>query len=65
MKIRIDRDRCEGHAQCVAGAPTLFALDDEGELVYHRDGQELPDGLVRPARAAIASCPVAALTEAG
>ncbi|OBG30100.1 ferredoxin [Mycobacterium sp. 852002-51057_SCH5723018] len=63
MKIQIDRNRCEGHGQCAEQAPTLFTIDSEGELVYHRQGQEVPDGLVGPARAAIDSCPVAALKE--
>ncbi|HKI39343.1 MAG TPA: hypothetical protein VKA66_02835 [Mycobacterium sp.] len=38
-------------------------MDEEGELVYHREGQDVPDGLVDSARAAIDSCPVAALIE--
>jgi ferredoxin len=63
MKIRIDRERCEGHGQCAEWASALFTLDDEGELVYHREGREVPDGLLGAARIAIDSCPVAALTE--
>jgi ferredoxin len=63
MKIHIDRDRCEGHGLCAEQAPTLFTFDDEGDLVYHREGQDVPDGLVGHALAAIGSCPVAALSE--
>ena len=61
MKILIDRDRCEGHGLCTEQAPSLFTIDEEGELVHHLEGQDVPDGLVDSARAAIDSCPVAAL----
>lgn len=30
MKIKVDRDLCIGAAPCVAIAPTVFELDDEG-----------------------------------
>jgi len=63
MKIQIHRDRCEGHGLCAEQAPSLFTIDEEGELVHHRAGQDVPDGMVGPARAAIGSCPVAALRE--
>ena len=64
MKIHIDRDRCEGHGLCAEqAAPTLFTMKDDGELVYHREGRDVPDGLVGHARAAVGSCPVAALSE--
>ncbi|MBV6762304.1 ferredoxin [Rhodococcus opacus] len=64
MKIHVDRDRCEGHGLCAEQAPTLFTMDDEGELIYHHEGRDIADGQVGRARAAIGSCPVAALTEA-
>jgi ferredoxin len=63
MKIHIDRDRCEGHGLCAEQAPTLFTMKDDGEPVYHHEGQDVPDGLVGQGHAAISSCPVAALSE--
>jgi len=30
--VEVDRNRCEGHAQCVATAPNFFELDEHGEL---------------------------------
>ncbi|MGV9800797.1 ferredoxin [Mycobacterium sp. NPDC003449] len=30
--IEVDRNRCEGHAQCVATAPNTFQLDADGEV---------------------------------
>ena len=33
MKVRVDRDLCIGVGNCVALAPTVFALDDESKAV--------------------------------
>ncbi|MEV0078279.1 ferredoxin [Nocardia neocaledoniensis] len=63
MKITVDYPRCEGHGLCAEQAPTVFGLDDEGELIYHFDGADIPDAQIAVARAAINSCPVAALRE--
>ena len=63
MKIDVDYARCEGHGLCAEQAPNIFSLDDEAELTYHAEGTELPSEEVARARAAIASCPVAALRE--
>lgn len=63
MKVHVDYNRCEGHGLCEEQAAALFSLDDEGDLTYHHEGSELPPELVAPARAAIQSCPVAALRE--
>ncbi|BCK56113.1 ferredoxin [Nocardia wallacei] len=61
MKVIIDHDRCEGHGLCAEQAPAVFSLDDDAELIYHFDGGEVPDDQADAARAAIVSCPVAAL----
>ncbi|HWJ81197.1 MAG TPA: ferredoxin [Nocardioides sp.] len=63
MKIDVDYDRCEGHGLCTEQAPDLFSLDDEAELTYHAEGSEVSPAQHARARAAIASCPVAALRE--
>lgn len=42
MRIIADYDRCEGHGLCVAQAPEVFDLDDEGDLVHHYDGADVP-----------------------
>jgi ferredoxin len=56
LKVRVDRDRCQGHARCHALAPELFALDELGS------GREIGDGTVPGALAdkawlAKANCP--------
>ena len=30
MKVRLERSKCAGHAQCYAVEPDLFPIDDEG-----------------------------------
>lgn len=63
MKIDVHYDRCEGHGLCAEQAPNLFSLDDDAELIYHAEGAEVGSEELSRARAAIASCPVAALRE--
>ena len=56
MKVRIDRDRCEGHGRCHALAPGLFELDDFGHATALADGNVTP-GMEDKARLAAANCP--------
>lgn len=63
MKISVDYHRCEGHGLCTEQAPAVFSLDDDAELIYRFEGADVPDEYVTVARAAVNSCPVAALRE--
>lgn len=55
MKIRVDRERCEGNSVCVALAPALFDLDDDGIAVPR---SEVPDEAELPsAERAVNGCP--------
>jgi ferredoxin len=59
-RVRVDRERCQGHARCFALAPELFELDQFG------NGRELGNGLVpaqleAKARLAQANCPELAI----
>lgn len=58
-KLKIDRDRCQGHGQCVMAAPELFELDDDGLSVALRS--ELAEEELRAARTAELVCPVSAI----
>ena len=40
LKVRVNRQRCRGHARCTALAPELFEVDEFGE------GHEIGDGTV-------------------
>jgi ferredoxin len=64
MKVNVDYERCEGHGMCVMQAADAFDLDDDGDLRYHFDGQEVPADMEGAVRSAIDACPVAALTAA-
>jgi ferredoxin len=56
MKVRVDQDKCQGHARCAALAPELFELDDYGISSALNDGI-VPAELERKARLAVANCP--------
>jgi ferredoxin len=62
MGISIDRDRCEGHGQCVAVAPDLFEFDDDGIATLRADTQVVPTDQADNAAKAADICPVVALT---
>ncbi len=56
VRVRVDRERCQGHARCAALAPELFGLDQFG------NGHELGYGTVTVAleaktRLAQTNCP--------
>jgi ferredoxin len=60
MRVRVDRDICQGHALCAGVAPELFTLDDEG---YSNVGEvEVPAGSEDLARRGMQTCPERAIT---
>jgi ferredoxin len=60
LRVRIDRDRCQGHHRCKALAPELFELDSLGKAHPVGDGRVAPE-LEEKAWLARANCPEAAL----
>jgi ferredoxin len=62
VKIRVDPDKCQGHARCFALVPELFAVDDYGLSTVIGDGT-VPTELEEKARLAIANCPEYAIDE--
>ncbi len=56
LKVKVDRERCQGHARCNALAPELFALDAFGNAHEIGDGR-VPAGLEDKAFLAKANCP--------
>ena len=63
MRIEVDRERCEGLGMCEAMAHDFFELDDDDVMhVRYESPAEEHRGQVR---AAVASCPVLALTLEG
>jgi ferredoxin len=58
MRVLVDRERCETHAQCVFAAPEVFRLDDDDRLEYDPvPGDRDQD----PVRQAVLVCPVQAI----
>ena len=57
MKIKVDRDLCLGLGNCVALAPTVFALDKENKVVvlHYKSVDE------RTVMEAAESCPYGAI----
>lgn len=60
LKIRVDQDKCQGHARCKSLAPELFELDEFGNAHEIGDGS-VPAGLEDKAWLAQANCPEIAI----
>ena len=60
MKVAVDYDLCQGHAECTVEAPEVFELGDN-EQVRLLDASP-PDLLVEKVRAAVRYCPTHALS---
>jgi ferredoxin len=60
LKIRVDRDKCQGHARCKSLAPELFDLDEFGNAHERGDGS-VPAGLEDKAALARSNCPEIAI----
>lgn len=59
MRIRVIREKCQGHARCWAQSPGIYALDDEG---YILPGDiDVPEEHRRAAWMGAKSCPERAL----
>jgi ferredoxin len=60
MKVVIDWELCQGHANCTGDAPEVFQLDDDGKLLLL---QEFPDPALRPGvEDAVKYCPSRAIS---
>ncbi|MDO3402981.1 ferredoxin [Mycolicibacterium neoaurum] len=59
MKIRLERSKCAGHAQCYAVDPEIFPIDDEGYSVMA--DHTVPADEDAATRDGAAACPELAL----
>ena len=59
MKIQIDWDLCQGHANCTGDAPEVFHVDDDGKL--HVLLPEPPASLRPQVELAVRYCPTGAI----
>ena len=59
MKVRLERSKCSGHAQCYAIDPELFPIDDDGYSTL--EDHAVASGDEPAVRRGVAACPEAAL----
>ena len=60
LKIRVDHEKCQGHARCKSLVPELFDLDEFGNAREHGDGS-VPAGLEDRTWLARSNCPETAI----
>ena len=60
MRVKIDKDKCHGHNRCVALAPDVFDVDDEGLAVVMLE--EIPADHEKRVRRAELACPERAIS---
>jgi ferredoxin len=59
MKVRLERSKCAGHAQCYAINPNLFPIDDEGYSILQE--HTVAPGDEQATRSGVDACPELAL----
>lgn len=59
MRVRVDREKCEGNAMCMGVAPDVFELADDGKVKVLKDSP--PEGMRATVEDAVRACPTQAL----
>ena len=59
FQIYLDRELCQGHATCMAEAPDLFHVDEEGNVTVLQDNPSID--VLEKARLAEKYCPTKAI----
>lgn len=59
MRVRLEKSKCVGHAQCYAVDPDLFPIDESGYSVLQ--DRKVEPGDEEVTRDGVASCPEMAL----
>jgi ferredoxin len=60
VRVKVDWDKCVGSGMCLSMAPSVFDLDDDGNLLLLH-GDALAEDEVSAVRDAVACCPTEAL----
>jgi ferredoxin len=60
MRVKIDQDKCQGHARCAVLVSSVFDVDDLGRGVVLVD--EVPEADESDVREAVLSCPETAIS---
>ena len=56
MRVKVDEDRCQGHAMCTLACPELFRLNDDDGHAYVVD-ELVPPHFEENVRQAQRGCP--------
>lgn len=59
MKVVMDWDLCQGHANCTGDAPDVFRIDDDGKLQVLIE--EPPEEMRSALEMAVRYCPTGAI----
>ncbi|HET6418499.1 MAG TPA: ferredoxin [Polyangiales bacterium] len=59
MRIKVDFDLCQGHANCMGEAPEVFQVDEQGFLNILQE--EPPEELREKVELAVKYCPTGAI----
>jgi ferredoxin len=60
LTVTVDRDRCQGYANCLEAAPSAFTLD--GHDIAVPLAPTFPSAMRAELEAAVRRCPAAAIT---
>jgi ferredoxin len=59
MRIKVDFDLCQGHANCMGEAPEVFQVDEQGFLNILQEAP--PEALREKVELAVKYCPTGAI----
>ncbi|EYT65406.1 ferredoxin [Dietzia sp. UCD-THP] len=65
MRVDVDFDLCQGHAECQAEAPDWFTVGKGSEAKVRAKRGEIPDDQLADVKAAVKYCPTQALRLVG
>lgn len=60
MRIKVDHDRCSGHALCALTSPNVYSLDSAG--FNNLTSEEVPEEMRDEAVQGACACPEVAIT---
>ena len=59
MRVRVDRERCQGHNRCAMVCPEVYKIDDESYAYVEQE--EVPAALEEQVRRGAEVCPEQAI----
>jgi ferredoxin len=60
ISIKVDPDRCQGYGNCVLALPSVFDVDETGQVMLLQD--RVDDGELEGVRQAAYDCPTDSIT---